>query len=93
MSLIGKTVFSLADIARARGVSKGAAFRWLTNMDMRVEIGRDSGDNPRWGTTMPLLIERVPDLWDAMKAQLLAGGRCPSCGQDVPMKGRRERAA
>lgn len=87
MSQISKTIFTLAQIARVRGVSKGAAFRWLTNMGMLVEVGRDKGGNPRWGTTMPILLDRVPDLWTAMSARLLAGGKCPSCGQALPAKG------
>lgn len=84
MSLIGKTIFSLAEVASARGVSKPVAFRWLRNMDLLIEIGRDAGGNPRWGTTLARLLDREPEIWTAISARLLAGGRCPGCGQPVP---------
>lgn len=82
MSLLGKTIFTLAEIAKVRSISKGAAFRWLQNTEMLVEIGRDSGGAPRWGTTLPLLLARAPEMWAALSARLLAGGKCPTCGQE-----------
>jgi hypothetical protein len=81
-------VWTLSELARARGVTKPVAYRWLRNLDMLVEVGRDKGGNPRWGTTLPLLLDRAPEIWTAIAAKLLAGGRCPSCGQPVPRGGR-----
>jgi len=81
--MIGKTIFSLSEVARARAVSKGVAYRWLRNSDMLVAIGKDAAGNPRWGTTLGRLIDREPELWSAISGRLLASGRCPGCGQPV----------
>lgn len=81
--LARKTVFTLAELADARGLTKGVTYRWLRNTGILIQVNTDAAGNPRWGTTLPLLIEHCPEIWDALAVALLASKRCPECGQPI----------